>query len=212
MMVDFALEAERNEGMTAGRIDLPGLSAPIPADHDDDHGGIARRLAARPRRGTGRSCGGHSAFRIVGGLMLSQFLTLYTTPVIYLAFARLERLLRRNRPSKFAAGHGDETGQPSQTATNRSRVMNFSETFIRRPVATVLLTVSIILLGAIAYFRLPIASLPNFERPTIAYEPACREEARHDRVVRDDATGATARADFRPERDASTSIYGRLAL
>jgi hydrophobe/amphiphile efflux-1 (HAE1) family protein len=46
--------------------------------------------------------------------------------------------------------------------------VSFSEPFIRRPVATVLLTIAAALLGVIAYFRLPIASLPNLERPTIA--------------------------------------------
>jgi hydrophobe/amphiphile efflux-1 (HAE1) family protein len=46
--------------------------------------------------------------------------------------------------------------------------VSFSEIFIRRPVATVLLTIGVMLLGAIACFRLPIASLPNLERPTIA--------------------------------------------
>jgi multidrug efflux pump len=34
---------------------------------------------------------------IVGGLIVSQFLTLFTTPVIYLAFDRLESLLSRPR-------------------------------------------------------------------------------------------------------------------
>jgi hydrophobe/amphiphile efflux-1 (HAE1) family protein len=46
--------------------------------------------------------------------------------------------------------------------------VNFSEIFIRRPVATILLTIGTLLLGLIAYYRLPIASLPNLERPTIA--------------------------------------------
>ena len=46
--------------------------------------------------------------------------------------------------------------------------MNLSEIFIRRPVATVLLTIGAVLLGVIAYFNLPVASLPNLERPTIA--------------------------------------------
>jgi len=45
--------------------------------------------------------------------------------------------------------------------------LNFSEPFIRRPVATALLMLSIALLGVVAYLKLPIASLPNLERPTI---------------------------------------------
>ncbi len=45
--------------------------------------------------------------------------------------------------------------------------MNFSAPFILRPVATALLTISIALLGVVAYYHLPIASLPNIERPTI---------------------------------------------
>jgi hydrophobe/amphiphile efflux-1 (HAE1) family protein len=45
--------------------------------------------------------------------------------------------------------------------------VNFSEQFIRHPVATTLLTLSIGLLGIVAYLNLPIASLPNIERPTI---------------------------------------------
>ena len=52
MMIDFALEAERNEGKSPDGGDLRGLPAALPADHDDHHGGAARRAAAgaRPRR------------------------------------------------------------------------------------------------------------------------------------------------------------------
>jgi hydrophobe/amphiphile efflux-1 (HAE1) family protein len=45
--------------------------------------------------------------------------------------------------------------------------VNISEIFIRRPVATVLLTLGFMLLGIVAYFNLPIAALPNLERPNI---------------------------------------------
>ena len=45
--------------------------------------------------------------------------------------------------------------------------MSFAAPFIHRPVATILLMVGIVLLGAVAYVRLPIASLPAVDRPTI---------------------------------------------
>ena len=46
MMVDFALEAQRQRQPAAGRSDLPGLSAALPADYDDHPGGAVRRAAA----------------------------------------------------------------------------------------------------------------------------------------------------------------------
>src|SRR3954452_14903587 len=46
--------------------------------------------------------------------------------------------------------------------------MSISEPFIRRPVATTLLTVAIALAGALAYFKLPVAPLPEVEFPTIS--------------------------------------------
>jgi|HubBroStandDraft_1064217.scaffolds.fasta_scaffold05857_2 multidrug efflux pump len=46
--------------------------------------------------------------------------------------------------------------------------MSPSEPFIRRPVATTLLTVGIALAGCIAYFKLPVAPLPQVDFPTIS--------------------------------------------
>src|ERR1700756_4578870 len=46
--------------------------------------------------------------------------------------------------------------------------MNISEPFIRRPVATTLLVVAILLAGATAYRLLPVSPLPEVEFPTIS--------------------------------------------
>jgi len=46
--------------------------------------------------------------------------------------------------------------------------MNISAPFIRRPVATTLLTVAIALAGAVAYEVLPVAPLPEVDFPTIS--------------------------------------------
>ena len=46
--------------------------------------------------------------------------------------------------------------------------MNLSEPFVRRPVATVLLTIGLALSGIAAYFVLPVAPLPQVEFPTIS--------------------------------------------
>jgi HAE1 family hydrophobic/amphiphilic exporter-1 len=45
--------------------------------------------------------------------------------------------------------------------------MNLSEPFVRRPVMTVALTVSVILFGVFAYFRLPVSDLPAIDYPVI---------------------------------------------
>ena len=51
--------------------------------------------------------------------------------------------------------------------------MNISATFIRKPTATGLLMVAILLLGLLGYELLPVAALPNIDSPTIQVTPAC---------------------------------------
>ena len=50
--------------------------------------------------------------------------------------------------------------------------MSFSETFIRRPIATTLLTLGLALSGGVAYFLLPVEPLPNIDVPTISVSAA----------------------------------------
>ena len=46
--------------------------------------------------------------------------------------------------------------------------MSFSEVFIRRPIMTVLLSVSAIVAGVFAYDGIPIAALPQFMTPRLS--------------------------------------------
>ncbi|HEY5338324.1 MAG TPA: efflux RND transporter permease subunit, partial [Rhizomicrobium sp.] len=46
--------------------------------------------------------------------------------------------------------------------------MNVSQIFIARPIATTLLTIGLALAGVISFFLLPVAPLPNTDRPTIS--------------------------------------------
>jgi Cu/Ag efflux pump CusA len=55
--------------------------------------------------GTGSEMRRPLGISIVGGLMVSQALTLYTTPVIYLYMDRLQFRLKRRRDARVLRGH-----------------------------------------------------------------------------------------------------------
>jgi multidrug efflux pump len=97
MMIDFALEAERKEGMTPVNaiyqacllrfrpIMMTTMAALL--------GGVPLALGT----GMGSELRRPLGITMVGGLILSQLLTLYTTPVIYLWFDRLATHFSRGR-------------------------------------------------------------------------------------------------------------------
>jgi len=100
MMIDFALEAERNRGlkpedsiyeaclMRFRPIMMTTMAALL--------GGVPLMFGG----GTGAEIRQPLGFSIVGGLILSQILTLYTTPVVYLYMDRLNNWLGRSARAK----------------------------------------------------------------------------------------------------------------
>ena len=104
MMIDFALVAERQQGMSPrDAIYHASLLRFRPILMTT----MAALLSALPLMlgtGTGSELRHPLGITIVGGLILSQLLTLFTTPVIYLYFDRLERRLAGWRGAPMASG------------------------------------------------------------------------------------------------------------
>ena len=99
MMIDFALDAERTRGLTP---EASIMEAALLRFRPIMMTTLAALLGALPlaiEKGTGSELRNPLGITIVGGLLLSQLLTLYTTPVIYLAMERLRARLT-GRPAK----------------------------------------------------------------------------------------------------------------
>ena len=90
MMIDFALEAERHEGKSPQEAIYQACLL-LPAHSDDHHGGLAGGAALALGTGVGAEL--RRPLGIVGGLLVSQLLTLYTTPVVYLYLDRVQLCL-----------------------------------------------------------------------------------------------------------------------
>jgi len=113
MMIDFALDAERQEGKTPEEaIYQASLLRFRPIMMTT----MAALLAGVPLAfgtGTGSELRRPLGITIIGGLIFSQALTLYTTPVIYLWFEGLARRFSRGRRNP---GGGPQPGAPLRPA------------------------------------------------------------------------------------------------
>ncbi len=104
MMIDFALEAEREQGLKPEESIYQACLLRFRPIMMTTFAALLGALPLALETGTGSELRKPMGISILGGLLLSQFLTLYTTPVIYLYMERMSRWFRpRREPALQAA-------------------------------------------------------------------------------------------------------------
>ena len=91
MMIDFALEAERESGMTAEEAIYQACLLRFRPIMMTTMAALLGALPLAMGTGTGSELRRPLGISIIGGLIISQVLTLFTTPVVYLFFDRIGR-------------------------------------------------------------------------------------------------------------------------
>jgi multidrug efflux pump len=100
MIVDFALDAERHRGLSSAEAIFEACSARVRPILMTTMAALFAGIPLVIATGPGTELRRPLGITIIGGLFVSQILTLYTTPVIYLL---IDRLRRRSEPGVVAA-------------------------------------------------------------------------------------------------------------
>ena len=106
MLVDFALEVQRRHGLSPVDAIYQACTLRFRPILMTTMAALLGGVPLMVGSGTGAELRQPLGYTIVGGLMLSQILTLYTTPVVYLYLDRLGAWFSRTRP------HATETSSP----------------------------------------------------------------------------------------------------
>ncbi|MDR0219749.1 MAG: multidrug efflux RND transporter permease subunit MdtC [Enterobacteriaceae bacterium] len=101
IMVDFALEAQRNGRLSAREAIFQASLLRFRPIMMTTLAALFGALPLVLNNGTGAELRHPLGITIVGGLVMSQLLTLYTTPAVYLSFDRLREKWRQRRRAKF---------------------------------------------------------------------------------------------------------------
>ncbi|HEY4339114.1 MAG TPA: MdtB/MuxB family multidrug efflux RND transporter permease subunit [Steroidobacteraceae bacterium] len=110
LMIDFAIDAERNQGMEPREAIYQACLLRFRPILMTTVAAIFGALPLMFGTGTGSELRHPLGVTIVGGLLVSQVLTLFTTPVIYLAF---DRIAKRLAPKSEPEVHGPLVDQPT---------------------------------------------------------------------------------------------------
>jgi multidrug efflux pump len=114
MMIDFALDAERTRGLAPEQAIYEACLLRFRPIMMTTSAALFGALPLAIGMGDGSELRRPLGIAIVGGLMLSQLLTLYTTPVVYIYLDRFSLWLRGRRGQRRAHGAPDVTLAPGE--------------------------------------------------------------------------------------------------
>ncbi len=108
LMIDFAIAAERNEGKSSRDAIFEACLLRFRPILMTTMAALLGALPLALGTGTGSELRRPLGITIIGGLIFSQMLTLFTTPVVYLYFDRLQQWRERKRSERRGSSGSDE--------------------------------------------------------------------------------------------------------
>ncbi|QRX81487.1 MdtB/MuxB family multidrug efflux RND transporter permease subunit [Glaciimonas sp. PAMC28666] len=121
MMIDFALDAERNEGLAPREAIFQACLLRFRPILMTTMAALLGALPLMLGTGVGSELRQPLGITMVGGLLVSQVLTLFTTPVIYLAFDRLSRRFKARFGKADSDDSEDDDDQTERMPTEPAR-------------------------------------------------------------------------------------------